>query len=84
MAVLGWVTALGALWIACAWGVAVVLGGVIMRSRADRRALVAAPSAASAPWEPVAADLVPRQRAPRREPRVSCARTWRSAGRGYG
>ena len=80
MAVLGWATALGALWFACAWGAAVVLGGVIVRSRADRRALAAVPS----PPGPVAAGLVPRQPAPRREPRVACARTGRAAGRGHG
>ena len=84
MAVLGWVMALGALWVACAWGVAVVLGGVIVRSRAERRATVAAPGTLLAPRIAVAADLVPRQRTPRREPRVSCARTGRSAGRGPG
>ncbi|MDN5934017.1 MAG: hypothetical protein L0I24_23585 [Pseudonocardia sp.] len=81
MAVLGWVTALGALWIACAWGVAVVLGGVIVRSGSERRALV---PAAPDPRHPIAAGLVPRQRAPRREPRVACARTGRAAGRGRG
>lgn len=84
MAVLGWVTALGALWIACAWGVAVVLGGVIVRSGAGRRTLAATPLATTVPRPPAAADLVPRQRPPRRQPRVSCSRTARSAGRGRG
>lgn len=54
MAVLGWVTALGALWIACAWGVATVVGGVIVRSRADRRVVHA----------PVPVGPVPRPRGP--------------------
>lgn len=81
MAVLGWVVGVGALWIGCAWGVAVVLGGMIVRSRSDRRVR---PSTVPAPRGPAAADLVPRPRGPRRELRVSCARTGRSAGRGYG
>lgn len=83
MVVLGWVTALGALWIGCAWGVGVVLGGVIERSRAQRCRPVADPLTVRGPLAlvpaPAVADLVPR---PRREPRAACARTGRSAGRG--
>lgn len=77
MAVLGWVIALGTLWVACAWGVAVVLGRVIVRSRARRCALDPLPG-------PAAADPVARSRVPRRGPRVSCACTGRSTGRGHG
>lgn len=38
MAVLGWVMGLGTLWIVCAWVVAVLLGGVILRSGTVRTA----------------------------------------------
>ena len=96
MLVLGWVMGVGTLWVVSAWVIAVVLGGVILRSgtvRAERSAslrpgAVLPDVSSSLPVgvprsRSATVDLVPRPRAalPRRGPRAGCVRAGRPAGR---